>query len=79
MNTFTLRYRINEGWYIGALAEMPPVISQGRTLAELEANILDAYELMLAVLKDQPPVNPGEQLRPIQLPALSREASSIPA
>ena len=32
-------------WYVGQLQEMPEVISQGRTLAELHRNIRDGYEL----------------------------------
>jgi predicted RNase H-like HicB family nuclease len=46
MRTFTLEYWTDEGWFVGRLAEAPGVMSQGETLAELEANIRDAYQLM---------------------------------
>jgi predicted RNase H-like HicB family nuclease len=46
MRTFTLEYWNDEGWFVGRLAEAPGVMSQGETLAELEANIRDAYQLM---------------------------------
>jgi len=44
--TFTLEYWLDEGWYVGRLREVPGVFSQGETLAELEENIRDAYQLM---------------------------------
>jgi predicted RNase H-like HicB family nuclease len=43
---FTLEYWMDEGWYIGRLKEVPGVFSQGETLAELEENIRDAYQLV---------------------------------
>lgn len=46
MRTFTLEYWNDEGWFVGRLAEAPGVMSQGETLAELEENIRDAYQLM---------------------------------
>jgi predicted RNase H-like HicB family nuclease len=45
---FTLEYWIDDGWYVGRLKEVPGVFSQGETLEELEENIRDAYQLMLA-------------------------------
>ena len=42
---FTLDYWKDGRWYVGRLREVPGVISQGRTLAELKANIADAYNL----------------------------------
>jgi len=44
--SFTLEYWIDDGWYVGRLKEVPGVFSQGETLAELEENIRDAYQLM---------------------------------
>lgn len=44
---FTLEYWEDEGWFVGRLAEVPGVFSQGSTLEELEENIKDAYELMI--------------------------------
>ncbi len=44
--SFTLEYWRDEGWYVGRLQGLPGVFSQGETLAELEANIQDAYTLV---------------------------------
>ena len=46
----TLEYWKDGEWYIGRLVEIPGVFSQGKTLAELEENIREAYELMLKSL-----------------------------
>ena len=46
-NRFTLEYWIDDGWYVGRLKQAPGVFSQGETLAELEENIQDAYQLVL--------------------------------
>jgi predicted RNase H-like HicB family nuclease len=47
----TLKYWKDGEWYVGQLLEVPGVMSQGHTLAELEANIEDAYQLLLAERK----------------------------
>ena len=47
VRTFTLEYWRDGRWFVGRLKEVPGVFSQGETLAELEANIRDAYALML--------------------------------
>lgn len=52
---FTLEYWKDEGWYVGRLREVPGVFSQGRTLKEPEANIREAYALMLQELEDDQP------------------------
>jgi len=44
---FTLDYHREGAWWVGQLRELPAVISQGRTLAALEANIRDAYRQVL--------------------------------
>ena len=44
--TLTLDYWLDDGWYVGKLREVPNVFSQGKSLAELKANIQDAYRLM---------------------------------
>lgn len=49
MRTFTLEYWRDEGWYVGRLKEVPGVMSQGESIAELEENIRDAYRLMTDV------------------------------
>ena len=46
--SFTLEYWQDEGWFVGRLKEIPGVFSQGETLAELEENIRNAYQLMMA-------------------------------
>lgn len=45
--SFTLEYWIDDGWYVGRLRQVPGVFSQGESLEELEANIQDAYQLMM--------------------------------
>ena len=47
VRNFTLEYWLDDGWYVGRLREVPGVFSQGETLAELEENIRDAYQLMI--------------------------------
>lgn len=44
---FTLKYWLDEGWYVGKLNEVPGVFSQGETLEQLEDNIRDVYKLMM--------------------------------
>jgi len=51
---FTLEYWLDDGWYVGRLKEIPGVFSQGETLEELEENIRDAYQLMMADEKMTP-------------------------
>ncbi len=47
MVRFTLEYWTDEGWYVGRLKEVPGVFSQGESIAELEENIRDAYQMMM--------------------------------
>jgi len=47
VRSFTLEYWQDEGWYVGRLREVPGVMSQGETLADLEENIRDAYRLIV--------------------------------
>ena len=53
---FTLEYWIDDGWYVGKLKEVPGVFSQGECLKDLEDNIRDAYQLMMA---DEPALPTG--------------------
>ena len=63
----TLEYWPDEGGYVGRLREVPGVFSQGDTLAELEENIRDAYEL---VREDSGPTTPpGAQKKEIEVEA----------
>jgi predicted RNase H-like HicB family nuclease len=48
LRQFTLEYWTDDGWYVGRLKEVPNVFSQGENLNELQNNIQDAYQLMLA-------------------------------
>lgn len=61
----TVEYWRDGDWYVGRLREVPGVFSQGKTLAELDENLRDAYRL---VLKDQQPVRrKGVRRRPLAL------------
>ena len=51
MVRFTMEWWRDGRWYVGRLREVPGVFSQGRTLRALEANLRDAYRL---VLQEQP-------------------------
>ena len=63
--TLTMEYWRDGDWYVGRLCEVPGVFSQGKTLAELDENLRDAYRL---VLKDQKPVRrKGARRRPLAL------------
>jgi len=48
LRRFTLEYWIDDGWYVGRLREVPGVFSQGESMEELEENIRDAYQMMMA-------------------------------
>jgi predicted RNase H-like HicB family nuclease len=48
----TLIYWKSDRFWLGKLKEHPEIMTQGRTLKELEENIRDAYEMM--VLADVP-------------------------
>jgi predicted RNase H-like HicB family nuclease len=39
----------DDGWYVGQVEEMPAAISQGKTIAELKENLLDALRLLMNV------------------------------
>ena len=53
MNTkLTMIYWKSKKFWLGKLVEHPEIMTQGRTLAELEENIKDAYRTM--VLDDVP-------------------------
>lgn len=46
LKKFTLEYWREDDWFVGRLKGVPGVFSQGKTLAELEANIAHAYSIM---------------------------------
>jgi predicted RNase H-like HicB family nuclease len=62
---FTLEYWQDGKWIVGRLVEVPGVFSQGETLAELQENIQEAYELM--VTDDRPPAPPAAKRQPVEL------------
>ena len=37
----------SDGWYVGQIEEFPAAISQGKTISELKANLIDALKLFL--------------------------------
>jgi predicted RNase H-like HicB family nuclease len=47
VQSLTLKYWTDDGWYAGRLKGAPGVFSQGESLAELEDNIRDAYRMMI--------------------------------
>lgn len=42
----------DDGWYVGQVEEMPAAISQGKTIAELKDNLVDALRLLLETNKE---------------------------
>jgi predicted RNase H-like HicB family nuclease len=62
---FTLEYWEDEGGYVGKLREVPGVFSQGDTVAELEDNIRDAYQLILG--DELSALRKGVQLKEIEV------------
>lgn len=63
----TLEYWRDDGGFVGRLRELPGIFSQGRTLAELEDNIRDAYQM---VVEDASRLkHPGSETKTIELPS----------
>ncbi len=42
----------DDGWYVGQIEEFPAAISQGKTINELKANLIDAFMLLLEANKE---------------------------
>ena len=63
MRTFTLEYWQDGGWFVGRLRENPSVMTQGETMAELEENIRDAYQLMM----ETEPAPTAEQVQTVEI------------
>ncbi|MDQ6864355.1 MAG: type II toxin-antitoxin system HicB family antitoxin [Thermoproteota archaeon] len=54
MTKYTIAYTPEEdGGFSGQCLELPGAISQGETLEELEANMTDAIQLMLASINEE--------------------------
>jgi predicted RNase H-like HicB family nuclease len=62
---FSLEYWIDDNWYVGRIKEIPGVFSQGESLQELEANIRDAYQLMLE--EEDVPQHTNAQIKEIEV------------
>lgn len=45
------------GWYVGQLLEYPEVISQGKSIKELQVNLLDALKLIMEVNREETKLN----------------------
>lgn len=41
--------KIDDGWFVGQVEEVPAAISQGRTIGELLQNLRDAVHLLLEI------------------------------
>ncbi len=41
-----------DDWFVGQIEEIPATISQGKTIEELKANLIDALNLLLEVNKE---------------------------
>jgi len=52
MTSLTMIYWKGKNLWLGKLKEHPEIMTQGRTLKELEANLRDAYRMMY--LEDVP-------------------------
>lgn len=48
MSKFTMEYWADGDGYVGRLKEVPGVVSQGDTVAELRGNLKDAYRLLMS-------------------------------
>jgi len=65
LQTFTLEYWVDNGWYVGRLKGIPGVFSQGKTLPELEENVAEAYRLMIE--EDDPGSEASVQTKQIEV------------
>ncbi len=61
-HNFTLRYWLDDGWYVGHLEEIPNVFSQGETMNELEKNIQEVYSLLYEDTKEAPITSKTKEL-----------------
>lgn len=52
MSRMTMIYWKGQKFWLGKLKERPEIMTQGRTLKELEENLKDAYSMM--VMEDVP-------------------------
>ena len=52
MNLTAIIEKSEDGWYVGQIEEFPTAISQGKTIDELKANLIDALMLLLETNKE---------------------------
>ena len=52
MNLTAIIEKSEDGWYVGQIEEFPAAISQGKTIDELKANLIDAFMLLLKTNKE---------------------------
>lgn len=52
MNLTAIIEKSDDGWYVGQIEEFPAAISQGKTIDELKANLIDALMLLLETNKE---------------------------
>lgn len=45
--------RSEDGWYVGQIEEIPATISQGKTVDELKANLLEAVKMILKINRQE--------------------------
>ena len=56
MSKMTMIYWKGEKFWLGKIKEHPEIMTQGKNLKELEANLRDAYRMM--VMDDVPEAHP---------------------
>ena len=52
MTTFTAVYEQIDDWWIAYVEELPGANTQGRTLAEVKENLIEAVQLVIAANKE---------------------------
>jgi predicted RNase H-like HicB family nuclease len=62
-NQFTaLIQRGENGWWVATCPEVPGANGQGRTIDEVKANLVEAIELMLDVMREDALAQAGEEV-----------------
>jgi len=51
--TMLIQKDSESGVYVGQIEEFPAAISQGKTIDELKANLIDALKILLDIQKEQ--------------------------
>jgi predicted RNase H-like HicB family nuclease len=42
-----------DGWFVGQIEEIPSAISQGKTIEELKANLIETLELIMEANREE--------------------------